>query len=250
MRILVPYFLISIPFYMIFCFLGDLDFYGFLKQISTYSYWTEHIGAWYVAMLVPLYLFTPLLKRTIDSIKYRWLACVFIIASMILFGPEDLDVRHYDKTSILDNFYFVLIRIPSFIIGLWMAPHILRSKRLDLLGTIFVIIIVVALLKFLKIGTFYSWIIMPIAVSVVVILFINLFKLNYFASLKSFCRFMGEISLESYLTNMFLIALVQTITLNTPLNNLMLYIIIVILGTLLSFVAYVLSKNLISILQN
>ncbi len=57
----VPYLVLAVPFY----FASDIlvanqgDWGLFVLDVSTLSYWLLHWGAWYVAMLVPLYLFGP-----------------------------------------------------------------------------------------------------------------------------------------------------------------------------------------------
>ena len=68
----LPFLLISIPYFFIFDFFVQPtergDVIRFLLDISSLSFWQYHTGAWYVSMLVPLYLFAPfyvsLFRRT------------------------------------------------------------------------------------------------------------------------------------------------------------------------------------------
>ena len=58
-RIFIPYALMQIPFWMYKLVVGDFEFIKELMVFSTIDFWTNHVGAWYVALLVPLYIFTP-----------------------------------------------------------------------------------------------------------------------------------------------------------------------------------------------
>ncbi len=41
----------------------------FLYELTTLSFWNEHLGAWYVALLIPLYLIYPFYYNYIESKK-------------------------------------------------------------------------------------------------------------------------------------------------------------------------------------
>ena len=54
-------------------------------NISTISYWLEHKGAWYIAMLIPLYAITPVHDAICKKIKnpvYYTLVIVIIIVGI------------------------------------------------------------------------------------------------------------------------------------------------------------------------
>lgn len=58
-RVLVPYLLIAGSWYGVKCLIFQRDTLGFLYELSTLSFWIDHQGAWYVAMLIPVYLIFP-----------------------------------------------------------------------------------------------------------------------------------------------------------------------------------------------
>lgn len=70
-RLLIPYLIISIPIYATLCYLDGNSWIYLFENVSTISYWKYHLGAWYVAMLLPLYIFTPLLIKYLSG-RYRW----------------------------------------------------------------------------------------------------------------------------------------------------------------------------------
>ena len=58
-RIFVPYLLIQIPFWAWRMAIGTFHLPHELLVFSTLDFWLHHKGAWYVALLLPLYLITP-----------------------------------------------------------------------------------------------------------------------------------------------------------------------------------------------
>ena len=58
-RIFIPYTLIQIPFWAYQISIGEFNIEKQLINFSTIGFWLHHVGAWYVALLIPLYLFTP-----------------------------------------------------------------------------------------------------------------------------------------------------------------------------------------------
>lgn len=59
-RIFVPYTLMQIPFRGYRLFVGNFEFKKEVLIFFTIDFWTQHVGAWYVALLLPLYILTPL----------------------------------------------------------------------------------------------------------------------------------------------------------------------------------------------
>lgn len=62
-RILIPYLIIATPFFLYITLLHNENVWYFIKLLSTFSFWIDHKGAWYIALLIPLYLVSPLMKR-------------------------------------------------------------------------------------------------------------------------------------------------------------------------------------------
>lgn len=58
-RIFIPYAVMQIPFWTYWIVVGEFDFADKLFEFSTVKFWTHHVGAWYVALLLPLYIITP-----------------------------------------------------------------------------------------------------------------------------------------------------------------------------------------------
>lgn len=84
-RVVIPYLVIAGIWYGIKYLIIDFYPINFLYELSTLSFWFEHRGAWYVAMLIPVYLCYPFYYKLIER-KQRGLrttvfcGCVFIFS--------------------------------------------------------------------------------------------------------------------------------------------------------------------------
>ena len=68
-RVFLPYLLIAGTWYGIKYLVIERSISGFIYELSTLSYWMEHKGAWYVAMLLPAYLLFPFLYDFVERKK-------------------------------------------------------------------------------------------------------------------------------------------------------------------------------------
>lgn len=126
-RIGVPYLIIAIPF----CFISDIlvaptaDWGMFVLDVSTLSYWLLHRGAWYVAMLVPLYLLVPFFGRLANRLG----AAFFCVISAVFCALLSLGFKwSFSDSDIVANVVFVIQRLPSFFVGWLLADRLMRGK--------------------------------------------------------------------------------------------------------------------------
>lgn len=66
-RLLVPYWLMTLPFFVFWMLLGKFDIVGFLTRLTTIEFWISgnYSGMWYVALSVLLYACLPLIYLVI-----------------------------------------------------------------------------------------------------------------------------------------------------------------------------------------
>lgn len=132
-RIMVPYFILVVPWWGIVCIMEGVEFRTFLWRVSTMSYWTNHDGVWFLSMLLPLYLFTPFYGWLVK--KSAWhqscLPAIFILA-IICFGPRAYELQPLDKTSVFANISFCLVRLPSFFVGYWAASYVKKGTEIPI----------------------------------------------------------------------------------------------------------------------
>ena len=173
-----------------------------LLQLSTLSFWYEHTGYWFIALLLPLYLVTPILYRLVSLNKHGII--ISVIISFIIVILCGFDSISYDTIvhTIAHNLCFAFKRSPAFIIGLAIAPYIMKGIKISiweilLYSTVLLSVVIGA--RFLcKMPFWDGWTITP-AITILACLCLSLLK-NTLKTYK-FITWLGNVSLESYITN-------------------------------------------------
>lgn len=158
-HILLPYLLICFPYYLVLGCVNDGHFSIsiFLYRLSTLNYWLEHKGFWYIAMLIPLYFLTPFYARIIDKTKYQTLLTVTLCIILLLISTIKIENNNL-FSHVWNNTAFVLQRIPSYLIGYYMAPSILKGKKVNLLKLTGIIAGCFLVIKIIfPANTFWEW---------------------------------------------------------------------------------------------
>lgn len=196
LRILVPYLIFAIPVYGILTAMDHLSVSEFIKRVSFISFWTQGWGVWYIVMLIPLYLLTPFLICMLTGEgKVMWL--IILVLAVELFAY----FAFYGEGDVFFS-RFIVQRLPSFFIGIFMARSICEGKKVSQWWVLLVPLVAYVLLWGMNhtIGTrfFYLWL-LPLPISTIMV-----WLLMRYSWLQSICKFMGTISLEMYCTHMFI----------------------------------------------
>lgn len=101
------------------------------------SYWTEHVGLWFLALLIPLYIITPLLYKLLSSsYKYLNLGVLLVIVMVVSIYP-------IGDNTIINTIQSCLSRTPCYLIGLCIGSEVKESKRSCLIYLISIIVYMV-----------------------------------------------------------------------------------------------------------
>lgn len=131
-RIFIPYFLMQFPFWALRIFNGSFSIVDELMVFSTINFWLYHVGAWYVALLIPLYILTPSLYKILELGNRVLIAfIIIIIITTVCMLKIDMFTGIIHET--LRNLQWAFGRVPSFIIGMAMAPLIKKGVKLNIL---------------------------------------------------------------------------------------------------------------------
>lgn len=128
-RVGVPYLVLAIPF----CFASDVliaqavDWGLFALDVSTLSYWLFHRGAWYVAMLVPLYLSVPFIGRLVRGYGAP---VICIAASVLSFIIASVLRGFFPDPGFAGNVANVAQRLSSFFAGWLLADRMISGRTL------------------------------------------------------------------------------------------------------------------------
>lgn len=192
-RVLRPYWLITVPLGIVNVLFYDESWWSFLGTITTLQYWISHQAAWFIALLLPLYGLSPWLYRTFKSNGAMKIVTIFIVCYAVALYPLDVS-----STSLVGNIQYVMIRVPAFALGMYMAPQIKAKRQLNgkyvLLSFVLGIFIIGTIPNTLS---SYFFLIIPLLKVMTDILQTDFsqYKVNRVFS------FFGTISLESYLLN-------------------------------------------------
>lgn len=128
-RILIPYLILETPFWIWYCVQnGDSPFFS-LYYLSFASFWIEHIGLWFVALLLPLYFASPFIYRLIRK-NELWTLVLLLLPLIISVLPNVEDGSPY--VDIFSNIQFVSARIPCFVIGLWLGKKVMDNESVSI----------------------------------------------------------------------------------------------------------------------
>lgn len=235
-RLLIPYLILSVPYWAYVCIRENAGIVEFLYYVSTAVYWVEHRGAWFIALIIPLYLLSPLLMRICTNKKGRG---IYMLALIVLISlPELIEIG--ESNFILHNILFALKRVPFFLLG-FMAGRFeeeqVEVKYSHALLTCIGTAICYKTLQLFGITIYWLLPIWGIGVLMMCISFIS--NISLFNKLFVF---MGGITLESYLTNIYLGDVFRRGEFD---SKLIAYILVVVLGILLSVVTNKISTRII-----
>jgi len=206
LRIGVPYVLIILPFILFYLLIGEYTLLDAFLSFTTLDYWIEHKGAWFIALLLPLYLSSPLLfkvnsgKRTLGIL----ISMIICIIGLCAINTDNM---------ICDNIQFALQRVPSYLIGMAIGKYCKEGysvKNGKLVCFLLGGVILFCLCHVINKSIFVGWLLVPLEI-LILIKMINLYP-SIYCKLKK----IGNISLESYLLN---ISFNHLLCLFIPSNN-------------------------------
>lgn len=218
-RVFIPYIIIAFPWYGIKCVLNHDSLLDFLCNISTMNYWIYHKGAWFIAILLPLYLITPILIKLFYS-KYGLttvIGCIAFSSCCSLIPASGIE----------GNILWAVHRLPCYFIGLYIAKYT-RQERSISFGKICIFAVgLMILLRSIDLSIGWQWPLVLILVPV----FCSL--LDKYHNISPFYNFFGIISLESYVLNICLGDMIPSF--EWDYNGYIRYVLILLIGLCLSY---------------
>lgn len=238
-RLMIPYLLISLPFCLFYLLVGRDNLLDTMYCLTTLEYWLFHKGAWFVAFMIPIYMISPVLYKICDGTNKSWIYMAILI--FITTYLSSIPSLH----TVVSNIQSALLRMPSYLIGMAIAPYCMNKKTINV---IWVIILVFCYFVFtaLHIRQYAIWAIIPIIMYMSVLLVKLLSRIQI---VNAFVTLMGNISLESYLTNIYLNSLFVFLVpsyIYSPIffGRYLEYALVIIFGILMAYVYKILSGKI------
>ena len=231
-RIIIPYLVGAIPFYIWFCIYHHYGLFRFFYHLSGASFWFEREGFWYVDLLIPLYILTPVMALFIEWKKQtRLFVTLLMIGLCFIFCLVPDTFGNATLHEIISNVKFVTCRLPGYIWGYYMGEYVMKKKSIVL----FIFSICVFYIAFAKIPLidklYRGWL---LAIILLVFFGVVIHFLKYVKNMKSL-TWLGERTLELYLANCILHPFLFSFSFkigNVDLSrgNLFYYFLVVVLG--------------------
>ena len=242
-RILVPYLLICAPLFGFIAIRDHWTIGQYVLRLSTISFWSEGWGLWFMALIIMIYLVTPLLDKLLNK-QNKWFWVVLLLLLTWLSGSI------FVPKGIFSNFNFCFCRVPSYLLGYGLASLIIAEKHVKIFPILIVTLCLYALSQIINKTTSLSVSVFWLEGIILLIISVYLIKkTNKISSLKVL-NFIGTISLESYCTNVFLLSFFyyipwQLCCENLNLNNWTYYTIGTIACILVSWIVNEISKRIL-----
>lgn len=86
-----------------------------ILYFSTINYWLKHQGAWFIAMLIPLYAITLLHYWVCNRTKAATTYNMAVILFLVVVASIKVDISSVFAAKLFDNIQFVAFRLPAFL---------------------------------------------------------------------------------------------------------------------------------------
>ncbi len=214
-RVLLPYIIMAIPLLAISNMLSGNTPLQYVLDVSTLSYWMSRRGAWYVAMLIPLYLIYPFIYKLISKSKSQMIILLVIVSGLSYFC-DSID-KGMINVAICESVLFVLRRLASFFVG-WMMALVIEDKYWSILKNKSLWIGILAVIMWMvsvKFGIVilmseYCWFALG-ACLLGAIIFELCSKVEWIEKITRVFALIGKMSLEMYLANIFCVSIFEII---------------------------------------
>ena len=198
-RLMIPYLLICAPLFHVFAIREQWSIGQYFLRLSSFSFWTEGWGLWFVSLIIVLYLLTPFIDELLSG-SYKWIWAIILVLCTWIIGSLSV------PAGVLEHIQFCLCRVPCYILGFSLAPLVMEERQVRI-APFFAMVIVLYVVsqvirKIFNIPVSTFWL------EGVILLILSAYIIKWMKS-ESFVmkglNFMGTISLESYCTNVFLL---------------------------------------------
>lgn len=169
----------------------------YLSYVSTISVWRYNSGAWYVAVLIPIYFSAPFIYDRLKKISNGLLFTIVLSVAVYVICALANYASFFTYSTQIHHFS----RVISFIIGMYFGKMAKENKSINSC-----ILLLVGIL--LRIGinrilpfSYSEFALMLIVVAVLTVIFQVGESYKYFQKVRQGLRWLGNLSLEIYLIN-------------------------------------------------
>ena len=207
--------------------------------LTTIPFWTHHNGDWFLDFIIVAYLLAPLIRTVYDRAKLELLVTVGLCALFVLIGNSFFGLLKTDS-QVWYNISYIAQRFPGFFIGYYIANLMKEKKDIPYWVTVIGPMICMLLWRF-NIDIHFGWILSIPAV----IWLCTVFDWIKGKTLHNALTWLGTISLESYLTNVYIANILSHTGIQKIFNGYLYCGIVVVMGIVLALAVNRLAKQLL-----
>lgn len=208
-RVWLPFIIMDIPFALFYFFCGDFTFLEMLLDVSSFNYFVDAKGMWYISTTMILYVISPLLYKLIflpppaytknihKIILFRFV-CVLVGISFILISMSLMMHDYFFKT------YTAWEMFPIYLIGMFIGWMALEEERISLIEILLLGFVLFSSYLFKSYSILLEWI-FTVDYRVLSILFICWITNVYNKEMKFLIyilEYLGKYSLEIYVLHL------------------------------------------------
>lgn len=188
-RIIIPLALIILPIWICFSNEPYNDTSAILMELCGLGALFGRSPLWFISCILILYALTPLFTFVLcGKRKMQWFILLSLIFFMIAYMPPRVSIWH-----------FMMNRWPSYLLGFTLAQNIKEQKTGSL--WLFVFIPLLAYILLYNLNHTFSTHFSLFGLQGISVMTICVTIINKYGHINVFLSFIGSISLESYITN-------------------------------------------------
>lgn len=208
-RLMIPFWIMSVPFYLYVCAILNNDYGKFVENILTAYFWLHgNNGMWYISITVLLYILFPLLYKVIFSkpnpktVTVRALF-VFILMEAINGLIYVCAPSYYNMVSI------GITQAPIFVIGMLFGYYSSHKYMVSWRTMMWLILVLVVLVGIKRISPFFQAPMILTLRIVTIILVCYIFnKVMFLKNVMGGVKWCGKYTLELYVLHLHIYGLI------------------------------------------
>lgn len=196
-KLFVPYLLTKLSMDLILFSMGKLkesEIMDYLFGLSSLRFYVSHDAFWFIAALIPLYLFAPAYFLLLRKYGYKAAFVLVLVHYLILLIPPSFQYNLLN--NVIENIQFVSVRATCFVLGMAYGQSVMDKKHISL-KCLFVMVVLGIIAIVMTRHLVYGWFFFTLPLLLSICYVMN--KLP--KVIISIVRLMGDISLESYILN-------------------------------------------------
>lgn len=208
-RLMIPFWIMSVPFYLYVCAILNNDLGKFVENILTAYFWLHgNNGMWYISITVLLYILFPLLYKVIFS-KPNPKAVTVRALFVFIFMEAINGLIYVCVPSYYDMVSIGITQAPIFVIGMLFGYYSSYKYTVSWRTMMWLILVLVVLVGIKRISPFFQAPMILTLRIVTIILVCYIFnKVMFLKNVMGGVKWCGKYTLELYILHLHIYGLI------------------------------------------